>query len=312
MKLSVPATVAALGLVGALGSTAAYAAPNWATVPAKDVALFYPGQASWEWVLTQSDHPGAKKFRGGKNCAACHIGDEKDMGAIMASGKKYETSPIPGKPGHINAKVQIAHDAQNLYVRLMFAEGKQPDAKMDKKYGTMVTMMLDGGAVPEANRAGCWGMCHDDSAGMASAGGADRTMYLSKTRAKLTRQGGGDALKPAADLASLKAKGYWLEYWQARLNPGAAAVAENGIIFDKMDETKPTAVSADASFKGGTWTVTFTRKLDAGTGFIPISAGKTYTVAFAIHAGHTDKRFHYVSFERSLALDTGNADFVAK
>ena len=312
MKYPVPVTIAALGLVGALGSTAACAAPNWATVPAKDVALFYPGQSSWEWVLTETDHPGAAKFRAGKNCAACHIGDEKDMGALMASGKKNEPTPIPNKPGHIAAKIQFAHDAQNLYARLVFAEGNQPDAKMDSKYTTKVTLMLDGGGVPEANRAGCWGMCHDDSSSMASAGGANRTMYLGKTRATMTRQGGGDALKPAAELASLKAGGYWLEYWQAHLNPGAPAVTVNGTVFDKREETKPTAVTADATYAGGTWTVTFTRKLNAGAGFIPIVAGKQYTVAFAIHSGHTAKRFHYVSFERSLVLDQGNADFVAK
>jgi len=312
MKFSVPVTIATLGLVGALGTTAAYAAPDWANAPAKDVALFYPGQSSWEWVLTQADHSGATKFRDGKNCAACHVGDEKDMGAILVSGKMNEPAPIPNKPGHIAAKVQLAHDNQNLYVRLVFAEGNQPNAKMDGKYATKVTMMLDGGGVPEVNRAGCWGMCHDDSATMASANGSERTMYLSKTRAKLTRQGGGDALKPAADLAKMKADGYWLEYWQAHLNPGAAPVVVNGTVFDKREETKPMAVTADATVKAGTWTVTFTRKLDAGAGFVPIVAGKKYAVGFAIHSGHAAKRFHYVSFERSLMLDQGNADFVAK
>ena len=29
------------------------------------------------------------------------------------------------------------------------------------------------------------------------------------------------------------------------------------------------------------------------------------------YSGHTAKRFHYVSFERSLVLDQGSADFVA-
>ena len=42
-----------------------------------------------------------------------------------------------------------------------------------------------------------------------------------------------------------------------------------------------------------------------------IAPGKTFTLGFALHAGHTAKRFHYVSFERTLMLDDGSADFVA-
>lgn len=312
MRTTTKIAIAALGLAGALVSTGALAAPNWASVPAKDVDLFYPGQSSWEWVLTQTDHSGATKFRAGKDCGACHIGDEKNMGAQLVSGHMNEPTPIPSKPGSVSAKVQIARDAQNLYVRLVFSEGAQPNAKMDPAYATKVTMMLDGGAVPEANRAGCWAMCHDDSSTMASAGTSSRTMYLSKTRTTLTRQGGGDSLKSADELAKLKASGYWLEYWQARLNPGAAAVAVNGTVFDKREETKPTAVTAEATNSGGTWTVTFTRKLEAGAGFIPLVAGKTYTIGFAIHSGHTDKRFHYVSFGRSMVLGQGTADFVVQ
>lgn len=315
MKFSVPVTIAALGLAGALASTGAYAAPNWAKVPAKDVVLFYPGQSSWEWLLTQTKHPGAAKFRGGKDCAACHIGDEKNIGKLMIDGGKgsnlpLQTTAMPGKPGSIDAKVQIAHDAQNIYVRLVFNEGKQPNSGMDKKFSTMVTMMLASNTVPSVDRGGCFGMCHQDSADMPDAKGADRTMYLPRTRAHLTASGGGDTLVPAAKLAALKAKGYVVDYWQARLNPGKPALGENGVIFAKRELIKPDKVSADASYKAGTWTVTFTRKLDAGAGFIPVADGKRYTVAFAIHAGHTDKRFHYVSFERSLVLDHGNADFV--
>lgn len=311
MRIPAKTLIAALGLAGTMGFPAAMAAPNWSGVPSKDVALFYPGQSSWEWVMTQSDHSGADKFKGGKNCAACHIGDEKNMGALLVSGKMNEPTPIPGKPGAITAKVQFAHDAQNFYVHLEFAEGNQPNAKMDNAHATKVTMMLDDGSVPEANRAGCWGMCHDDASTMPSAAGSARTMYLGKTRAALSRQGGGDTLKPAGDLAKLKASGYVLEYWQARLNPGAPAVAVNGIVFDKREETKPTAVTAEATNSGGTWSVTLSRKLNAGAGFVALVPGKRYTVAFAIHSGHTAKRFHYVSFERSLVLDQGAADFVA-
>ena len=301
----------ASGFVLAFGMNPALAAVDWSGVAAKDVVLFYPGQSSWEWVMTPTDHEGAEKFRGGKNCHQCHAGDEKTMGDLLVSGKKNEPTPIAGKPGSVEAKVKIAHDDQNLYVHLEFAEGTQPNAAMDKDFATKVTMMLNDGGVPESNRAGCWAMCHDDASTMASANGATRVKYLSKTRAHLSRQGGGDELKPADELAKLTTDGYNLEYWQARLNPGAAAVAVNGGVFSKREETKPTAVSVEASNAGGVWSVTFTRKLNAGGNFKPIVAGKPYTIGFAIHSGHTAKRFHYVSFEHSLVLDQGDADFVA-
>lgn len=312
MKTSIGFMGAAVGLAVILGASASIAAPDWTKATAKSVPLFYPGQSSWEWALTTADHPGADKFKAGKNCAGCHDGDEKTMGALMASGKKNEPSPIAGKPGSLDAKVQFAHDADNLYVRITFAEGAQPNAKMDAANATKVTMMINGGGVAEASRAGCWGMCHDDSAGMPSGGAGSRTMYLNKTRAQLSRQGGGDALKPAAALDALKAGGYELEYWQAHLNPGAAPVAGSGVIFDKRVEVKPTDVTVQGSDSGGTVSVTLSRKLNAGPGHVAIVPGKRYTVAFAVHAGHTAKRFHYVSFERSLVLDQGAADFVAK
>ncbi len=299
-------------VMGLFAATTLAAAPAFPPGNAKDVGLFYPGQSSWEWTLTQTDHPGADKFREGKDCAACHVGDEKNMGALLVGGKKNEPNPIPGKPGMINAKVQFAHDAQNLYVHIEFAEGNQPDAKMDDKFATKVAMMIEDGGVPEVTRGGCFAMCHDDSAGMPSAAGnATRTLYLNKTRAKLSRQGGGDALKPADELAKLKATNYLVEYWEAGLNPGSAPVANQGIIFDKREEVKPVAVTAEASNSGGTWSVTLTRRLNAGSGIV-IQPGKRYTVAFAIHSGHAAKRFHYVSFERSLVLDQGTADFIAK
>jgi cytochrome c-type protein NapC len=285
---------------------AAAAAPNWTQVPAKTITLFTPGQTSLEWIMTPGDHKGADRFRTGKDCISCHIGQERALGAVTASGKKYELTPIKGKPGTLDAKLQFAHDAQNLYVRVEFSDAGQPDAKMDKA-AAKVAMMLDGGGTPEAARAGCWAMCHDDSTAMPSARGASRTMYLGKTRAQMTRQGGGDGLKPAGELSKLKAGGYGLEYWEASL--GTAPVATNGVIFDKRQETRP-VVTAEASHKGAIWTVVLSRKLSAGT--VTVTPGKKYAVAFAIDAGHTAKRFHYVSFERSLVLDQGSADFIAR
>ena len=302
--------IAALAFVATLASAPAFAV-DWAGVPGKDIVLLYPGQSSYEWVLTPSDHSGGFKVREGKNCHECHVGEEKTMGDLLVSGKKNEPTPIAGKPGSVPANVKLAYDDKNLYVHIEFNEGTQPDAKMDPNFATKVTFMLADATGQEAVRFGCWATCHDDAARNASAGTSDRTKYLGKTRAKLSRQGGGDELKSADDLAKLKAGGYSLEYWQARLNPGAKAVAEAGTIFDKREELKSPAVTADATFANGVWSVTLTRPLAAGPGYKELAAGKTFTVGFAIHGGHTAKRFHYVSFERSMIIGEGAADLVA-
>lgn len=302
----------ALAVAGLVASTPALAI-DWGKVTGENVTLFYPGQSSYEWVLTPSDHSGGTKIREGKNCHECHLGEEDGIGKQIVVGKKNEPTPIAGKPGFVKANIKFAYDDKNLYVHFKFKEGKQPDAKQDPKYATKVTVMLDAGGVKESNRFGCWAACHDNLTAMPSDGdGTPRTMYLYKTRAaRLTRHGAPDGDKPAAALAKLKASGYELEYWQARLNPGAKAVAVGGTIFDKRTDLPDAPVTAEASFDNGIWTVTLSRPLKAAPPFADLEPGKPYTIGFAIHAGHTSHRFHYVSLERTMAIDHGKADFVA-
>ena len=321
MTSALKALTAVTGLAALLGIAPAQAAGiNWASVPGKEVVLFYPGQSSWEWALTNADMSGADDFKKGKDCAVCHIGEEKDMGPQIVGGKartvksgekpSIEPTPIAGKPGAIPATVKIANDGTNLFVHLEFNAGTQPDAKQDP-VDTRVTVMFNDGKVAEANRGGCWAACHDDQQAMPSAAGASRTMYLPKTRAKLTRQGGGDTLKSADDLAKLKADGYQLEFWQAQLNAGQPAKASAEIVFDKRESAGAGMVTAEATQAGGVWSVTISRPLAAKAPYTAIAAGSTYYLGFAIHAGHTAHRFHYVSFERSFVLNSGSADLVA-
>ena len=315
-----PAAIAA-GLVGILAGQAAHAAGiNWAAVPGKEVVLFYPGQSSWEWALSPGSMSGADDFRKGKDCATCHIGEEATMGPqivtgaprVFKTGEKpsIEPTPIPGKPGAIAATVKVANDGTQLFVHLDFKTGTQPNAGQDPA-DTKVTVMFNDGKVAEANRGGCWAACHDDQTAMPSAAGATRTMYLPKSRAKLTRAGGGDTLAAPDALAQLKSSGYQLEYWQAILNPGAPARANTEIVFDKRTDMSPGIATAEATGSGGTWSVTIGRPLAAAAPYSAITAGTKYYLAFAIHAGHTAHRFHYVSYERSLVLDSGSADLVA-
>jgi len=288
-------------------------AVDWTKVPGKEVVLFYPGQSPWEWVLSQTDHSGAVKFKDGKNCHACHDGEEKSMGATLVSGTKNEPAPIAGKPPFIAATVKMATEGDQFLVRIEYAEGTQPDIKMDAKYASKVTVMFNDGKVAPANRAGCWAACHDDLRNMPSAGTAGRTKYLAASRAKMTRQGGGEDLVPDDQLAKLRADGVNLEYWQALFNPGAPAAANSFTVLDKREDIKANAVTAEAGpSAGGAWAVTLARKLKAGPPYKDIETGKPYTVGFAIHSGHALGRFHYVSFEYSVILGQGNADFVVQ
>ena len=60
---------------------------------------------------------------------------------------------------------------------------------------------------------------------------------------------------------------------------------------------------------GTTWTVVLSRPLTSDKpGDVNIEAGKIYTVGFAIHDDYTVARFHHVSLEYKLGLDTADAD----
>ena len=288
-------------------------AVDWNAVKGKDVAVFYPGQASWEWALTESDHSGAKKFREGKNCSDCHRGEEARIGNLIVSGKKLEPSPIPGKRGSFNVNVKTASDGQRLYIRMEWPGSPGSGGpKMDPNWEVKATVLIDDGTLVEAKRAGCWGACHDDAIGMASDKGNKLTKYLANSRTKITRQGGDESYKPQAALDELMAKDSYLEYWQAHLNKGAPPKATDGYILEKRHENASAAVTAEGGFQNGTWVVVLSRALTgAGPNHKDIVAGKEYHLGIAIHEDYAEHRFHDVSLGYSLVLGQGSADFVA-
>lgn len=300
--------------VGALIAQPALAV-DWSAVPGKQVVLFYPGQSSFEWALTESDHSGAPDIREGDSCADCHDGEQTKIGNLIVSGKKLEPNPIQGKRGAIPATVKIAHDGANLHVRIEWPDSSAPPPPptMDEEFEVKATFMIDDGTVVAARRTGCWAACHDDMIGMPSApSGSELTKYLARSRTQVTRAGGGENYKPQGELNQMLADGMFLEFWQARANKGAPAVAADGYILDKRHMNDNPVVNAIASFSGGVWTVELSRALSVDkAGHKDIVPGKTYTVGFAIHDAHADHRFHHVSLEHTLVLDQGSADFVA-
>ena len=305
------------GLGVALLAGAAMLAPqsasavDWAKVPEKTITLFYPAQISWDRLFTPGRHSGQRRFPE-KTCVGCHGDiDEFPLGdSLVEAEKDKEPTPIKGKPPTVKAKVKTAVEGDSLLVRLEFEPETQPDAGMDKDFETKVSMILDDGSIKESPTAGCWLTCHADAESMRwSTTGT--TKYLSITR---TPAAGGDVIKSPEELAAMRKAGTFFEYWQARINPGQPAVSVDGTILEKRAANEKPAVKATATVDKGVYTVVFSRKLDAGPGYKKLVPNKKYTIGFSIHAGHTAKRFHYVSFERSLMLNAseGAADFIAR
>lgn len=296
-------------------------AADWNSVQGMDVTLFYPGQTSWQWTLTQSSHSGAKKFRGGKNCRDCHEDEQADIGAVIVSGEKTESgeelepTPIAGKPGSIQINVKTAHDADTFYVRLAWPiRPSSVTDKQDPDFASKITMMLADANVKEASRAGCWGMCHADLDDMLNdpKDGEGIKKYLSRSRTKVTRQGGGRNYKPQNELQELISSGHFFEYWQAKLAEGQDAVPVAGYVLEERKEFDPPSINVVAEVVDGKQVVTLSRSLKINDPLRKdIVAGTTYTVGFALHEAHASKRFHFVSFEYTLVLDEGDADLVA-
>ncbi|MDX2224652.1 MAG: ethylbenzene dehydrogenase-related protein [Rhodospirillaceae bacterium] len=294
----------------AFGWVTTASAVDWSGVEGRDVALFYPAQMSWELLLTQADHSGAGKFREGKDCRQCHQGEEAASGALLVADATAEPTPIAGKPGAIVATVKAARDDARLYVRIAFDPGPQPNAGQEPAYAAKVAVMFGDAKAPDFVRGGCWAACHDNLARMPSAASADTTKYLARSRVKMSRTGGAE-IKPEAELAAIRADGGALEYWQARIALDGSVTAVDGEILDQRRENTAPAVTATVEKDGGGWVVTFSRPLDAGAGRLSFAPGRTYTLGVSVHAGQTAQRFHYVSLERTLRLDGGDADFVA-
>ena len=303
-------TLRAVTLLLALGSLAGATAaagepPDWSKIAGHDIVLFQPGQSSFEWMLTQSDHSGAPKVRKAKHCRSCHEGEEEDVAS--------DAGDELGLPPTLNANVKLARDSDRLYVRLEWQGlAEAPKKKLDPDHEVMATLLLDGGGVNSFGVASCWITCHADLSGMPSADEkSERKKYLSSSRVKITRSGGGDDLKPQSELDALLAKGGFLEYWQVAANRDQPALAHDGYVLETRHQNEAPLVNAQASFEGGRWVAVLSRKLEADAStHKDIVAGTKYTLGIAIHEGWSKQRFHYVSFEHSFVLDQGKADWV--
>ncbi len=309
-------------------------APNvdWDTVASSSLTLFYPGQATFEWAQNGKFHNGARPLtKGGEPCSSCHASELETIGNKLVAGGELEPTPIPGKRGTIRVTAQAAYDADNFYVRLQWPDaGHNPvpfveGGKMDPENQIKVAMMITGTGIEMGEIVGCWASCHADNTNMPFAPDSDaiaasgeiatRLMatetgtiqkYLTESRTKVEVKGrrgkplgGWDKLISEAETAQLLADGTFLDL----LRVYADGSASNGYLLDHRVENEG-EITAQASLKGSTWTVVFSRPLNSGApGDVVIEPGKTYTFGIAIHDDFAANRFHHVTLDSTFALD---------
>ena len=189
-----------LGLAFLCVGTASAADPatiNWSKIKASNIALFFPGQSSYEWLRSDAHKGANKEVARGDACVSCHDEKdaEKDMGSKIVKGGPLEPMPVKGKSGYKDLSVQAAYDAKNMYLRYEWKtdnpypgtehqylrfDGKDwkvwgfpkldkvvQDGKQPGIYEDRMSIIIDDGKVPGFAQQGCWLTCHDGQRDMA-------------------------------------------------------------------------------------------------------------------------------------------------
>lgn len=172
---------------------------DWAEVPTTEVTLFYPGQASWQF-LSSPQHPGSSGLLAGTGCNTCHRGTETTLGEKLVAHPDLEPAPIEGKKPAVDVEMKAAYDSDYIYLRFEWdAEwpgivhdllrwdgtnwvtwgGPKPDAA-NPSYEDRLTVILSDRDIPAfegANigftGAGCFITCHDSMRAMPREPTAD-------------------------------------------------------------------------------------------------------------------------------------------
>ena len=248
---------------------------DWSKIPESSVALFYPGQSSYEWLRT-SAHKGSGGVKQGAECVKCHNGKEQAMGEKIVKGGPLEPVPVKGKNGYIALKFQAAYDAKNAYFRFQWPtaakypgteypyyrfdgkewkiygfprldqvvqEGKQPPLYEDR-----MSLMIDDGKVPGFAQQGCWLTCHTgerDMPGEASKDDAQKAIKKNDIRKYLpaARNDPSDwsTAKSPEEIAKIKAAGGFADLiqWRAARSNAIGGVDDGYVLeFRNFDSGK--------------------------------------------------------------------------
>jgi hypothetical protein len=135
-------------------------------VPTRKIKVFYPGQASLEWVMNKADHSAVPDIVDKKRPAPSAMRATPTKSATRSSPASRSAVPRRcwsrlrprARPASIPVTFQAAHDGNKIYFRFEWVPPKIGDKKMDPKNEVKLTMMFDGGGTVEGSGLnGCWG-----------------------------------------------------------------------------------------------------------------------------------------------------------
>ena len=275
------------GTLLVIGSSAAFAAPDWSTVAKREIQVFHPGVVSHDWVMKKSLHSGRTGLTKGESCVSCHEGKNGlDIDFKKLAGKELEPVGAP-KTMVFPVSVQAVFDDANLYLRLTFkaptdAAADAPREDASPKHEVKAAIMFGSPLVEHSAQHGCWLACHDS---VRSMPGAD------PKKKKYVEHG---------DLA----KGVFYDYiqWKSGEAGKGATQVDGYVATERVNKGGKALVKAEGELKDGVYTVTFTRKLSGGEGDLTLEPGQTVPFGVAIHTDKTVWRFHHVSLGYTLGL----------
>lgn len=324
-----------VGLVMILLPVIAHAEADWNTVPAKKVAMFYPGMTSWEFLVGKDHETGGNAVaRSEKSCQDCHVKEGRfDIFAddilkgkirIKSSNVSLEPEPPKGITGFKDVEVQAAYDAADIYLRLRWSspEGASfKDPALDAKgLSDRIAIQLNGN-LKSFSRNGCFTSCHSDNAYMSDSPPEDEVSanpFYGKLKRKdvrlyayFTRTRGWAGLKPELDMEKYLKAGGFIDLWVAGFKGQEVVASDESIFYDRAKDSSQD-ITAQGSWQDGFYTMVIKRKLTTQDQMdMQLQEGKIFTMGMAIYDSKNGNRKHYVSFPVSVVLGNAQADITA-
>jgi hypothetical protein len=291
---------------------------DWGSVEVKNVKVFYPGVASWDFLRSQDHGTGEAPVKTLKKaCADCHIGktgeydinsDKIISGELNKAKSKepLEPEPIAGAKGFVDVAFQAAYDAENIYLRFQWpgsgASVADPSLAKDDKADRISVQIAD--KIKTFRLYGCFIACHDDQEGMPANRGEEVKLYGYYTRSK----DGGMVAQDKLD--GYLANGQFIDLWMATFEGNEVKATDEYVLDTRAEDNND--LTASGSFADGKYTVVLTRKLSTGDAKdIALQDGNSFTIGIAVHDNKNNERKHYTSFPVSIGLST-EADVTAQ